>query len=293
MIMKINRYKEFINESNYIGKLEGENLDILYNQTDLKLREVRDDFRDIIIGELSHEPSYSTLCKKKSDPDLKFEECQSKIESLGWNIKSIKNLFSDEFNRRVGSNFEDFVTSGGLDNQNGVIDLYLYKLAEKLEIDPDVVELGGGGWSEYVSDYDESLIRYQYGYHHTKYGELMLKQAKLSKDKFIEMSLNRLREVLINQLENDDLKKVFRSNFGPEKVDILSNYLFVDDDRLIVYTDDITNIINEYGIRENDPYTRDMKKDEFESRLLKLIDEFGLIVTNTGTELIFSDKISY
>jgi hypothetical protein len=92
---------------------------------------------------------------------------------------------------------EIFLTSG-LDRLSGYVDVYLYETVKKLGLDYRNVDIGGG-WCNInfqMGDRDEFLIKYAYGYHQTKYGELFLQQAKLTKSQFIERTLEQLKDWL-------------------------------------------------------------------------------------------------
>lgn len=297
--MKINKYSQFLKENNqfdyrnvddyvtntgrhwgiknhlvddkYIGKFEGENFEKIMSEHQQWLIGLREDFADLI-KDCSSGSSYSDLCKKKTDPNIDVEEVQKDLDECGWNLQSILNLFSQEVDTITNQKFEDFINSYGLDNKNGIVDIYLYKLAETLGKDSNIVELGGGGWSEYAKEPEESLIRYRYGYHHTKYGQLMLQQCRLSEEKFIEMALTELRNEIIESLKNE---------FESPKEDF-NSLIFVDDDRIIVYVNDILSLVI-------DRFQNDTDRDYLLSLIAKNIEGTGLSILDTGTDLILSE----
>lgn len=294
--MKINKYKQFIKENNqfnysdvdeyltkaeinwgivngqYIGKFEGENLEKIMSNHRQWLIGLREDFAELI-KDCASGSSYSDLCKKKTDPNMDVEEVQKDLDECGWNLQSILNLFSQEVDTLTNQKFEDFINSYGLDNENGIVDIYLYKLAEILGKDSNIVELGGGGWSEYTTDPDEILIRYAYGYHNTKYGKLMLDQVRLSREKFIELALQELKSLIIKELSKGD----------DEISSELNKSIIVDDDRLVIDVDYLLDISKQFGILSS-------IREEMISELIRHIDGYGLEVIDVGSDLIFSEK---
>lgn len=310
--MKLNNYKQFIKENiqfnynsvddflatpgthwglilnyssndvsgvKYVGKFEGENYEQIITNNQNWLPELREDFAESIkncaVGR-----SYSDLCKTKQDPDKDFEQIQKEIEDdCGWNMQSIKNLFSPEIDALTFQQFQDFINSYDLDRNNGMTDIYLYKLSEKLGENSELVELGGGGWCEYATDDEEILIRYSYGYHHTKYGELMIKQIGISKENFIEQSLEKLRVQIIEDLEE------------LQQIDI-DDFFIVDFDRLVINLDDLLDQIHNYGIEADVRDFRDMRRSDLLSEIKVILSNHGvkMEIIDTGRSIILYDK---
>ena len=263
----------------YVGKFEGENYEQIITNNQNWLPKLREDFAESIkncaVGR-----SYSDLCKTKQDPDKDFEQIQKEIEDdCGWNMQSIKNLFSPEIDALTFQQFQDFINSYDLDRNNGMTDIYLYKLSEKLGENSELVELGGGGWCEYVTDDEEILIRYSYGYHHTKYGELMLKQIGLSKENFIEQSLEKLRVQIIEDLEE------------LQQIDI-DDFFIVDFDRLVINLDDLLDQNHNYGIEADVRDFRDMRRSDLLSEIKVILSNHGvkMEIIDTGRSIILYDK---
>ena len=306
--MKINKYKQFLKENiqfnyasvdeylaepgvswgitqgGYVGKFEGENYEQIMANHQRWLLQLREDFAESIKN-CAMGRSYSDLCKTKQDPDKDFEETQKELEDdCGWNIQSIQNLFSQEIDALTFQQFQDFINSYDLDRNNGMTDIYLYKLSEKLGQDSKLVELGGGGWCEYATEEEEILIRYSYGYHHTKYGQLMLKQIGMSKENFVEKSLSELKEQLIKNL--DELQEIS-----------IDDFFMVDFDRMIISLNDLLDEIHNYGIESDDRKFSDMDREDL---LAMITNELSNILGNivflnikdTGNEIIIEDKIT-
>jgi hypothetical protein len=308
--MKLNRYNQFLKENNqfnynsvddflatsgthwglilnyssnnisavkYIGKFEGDNYEQITTNHQDWLSYLREDFAESIKN-CAMGRSYSDLCKKKDDPDKDFELIQKEIEEdCGWNMQSIQNLFSQEINALTFQQFQDFINSYGLDNQNGLVDIYLYKLAEKLGHDPNIVELGGGGWCEYVTDDEEVLIRYSYGYHHTKYGELMLKQAGVLREDFVERSLNSLKSKIIEDIDFEGID--------------MENFFMVDFDRLIISVNDLLEEIHNSDVGQI--YFTEMNREDLIAKIAKSLSDNGvkLKFKDTGNEIILLDEV--
>lgn len=244
-------------------------------------------------------PSYfSDMCKKDSNPEEDYSEMKSLMDKKGWDIQSIKNLFSPEVDRLCGYNIKNFVKGkiteqfqrivnnlpygtneselarleviedikepfpNGLDSKNGHCDVYLYFLFKELGLDPDFISLGGEGWASY-NEGDEIWIRYKYGYHQTKYGQMMLKQIGYTIEHFKKEALVYLQqyikdywtESLINCLE-----KTLAKQSGGKKYPLstplrglltgmdIKDYTLVEEDRMIIFTNEIASLINKEGL---------------------------------------------
>jgi hypothetical protein len=246
--------------------------------------ELRGFFYDTVIDMVEFFPGYfSDMCKRvDSNPEEDFNEMQSLMNKRGFTIESIQNLFSDRVNNLCGYDFEDFFksrtkklgvlieriklwfsdrnmarsheqvcntiqlyTRGKLTMTNGHCDVYLYFISKKLGYEK-LVEFGGEGWCEYTTDSEEIVIRYSYGYHHTKYGQMMLEFVGMTKEQFIEMSLTSLKYEIIKNWERDSL---WGGEFNTDLSNALSkigldSYFLVDIDRLIISVSEITKKIN-------------------------------------------------
>jgi hypothetical protein len=304
--MKLNKYKQFLKENiqfnyasvgeylaepgvhwgnvqgNYVGKFENKNYEQIMTNHQNWLSGLREDFAESIKN-CAMGRSYSDLCKTKQDPSKDFDQIQKELEDdCGWNLESIKNLFSSEIDAITFQQFQDFINSYDLDRNNGMTDVYLYILAEKLGQNSEMVELGGSGWCEYATEEDEILIRYSYGYHHTKYGELMLKQIGMTRENFVEKSLSRVKEQLINYL--DELQKIS-----------IDDFFLADFDRMIISVNDLLDEIHNYGIESGDRKFSEMNREDLLAMITKeLSDIFGnvafLNIKDTGNEIIIEDK---
>ena len=267
---KLKKYSDFLNESLIAKpKLTKQELDYTISRVQLKvpgnwiekISELRDDFEESVENMADFFPGYfSEMCKKtEANPEGDYQEMQKLLDKKGWNFESIKNLFSEEANELVKKDFDGWFNSyGKLDSLNGHCDVYLYFTAKNLGLNTDIISLGGDGWAGY-NEGDEIWIRYSYGYHQTKYGQLMLDQIGYTVNQFIEEALVYLQTYI---KENWDvslirtLEKTLKvNNLSRPLRDILSSldikqYTVVEEDRMIIFTNEISTLINKEGLAE-------------------------------------------
>jgi len=276
----LKRYKQFIKE-----ELTSQELDVLRN--DLKsINDKRDDWKDEIMNVSLDEDfylSYSTLCKKDDDPKQDYNNFQNFMDERGFTFDVIKEIFSENSNKIVGRDIFEEIRLSPLDNQNGYVDIYLYFTVERLGLDGDKIDLGGGGWSSYFIGDDEeakeeAVIRYAYGYHKTKYGHLMIKQAGLTKTQFISLAMKDLADVIKEDFHNDviiswckdnELKKFVADRIAEDFE--IEDFSITENDRMILETKKIADHLNE-GLKynfENDRITH----DDICSYLVKLLSK--------------------
>jgi hypothetical protein len=298
MKRNLKKYNDFINEEltahprlsdSYLKS----NLDI--NNAEIFLI-LRSNFYDGIvhITDDLRPRSFSDMCKKDSNPEEDYKELQSLMDKKGWDIQSIKNLFSNKVDKLCGYSIAKFVRGerteefqevidelenkgvskrkledisepfgSDLDQQNGHTDIYLYFLFKELGLNPDFISLGGEGWASY-GDSDELFIRYRYGYHQTKYGQMMLKQIGYTIEQFKEEALVYLQQdiknnwndmisssVMVNdKINRDNMVRATITSFLKSSIQI-KNYTLVEDDRMIIYTNEIAQYINKTFPEQN------------------------------------------
>jgi len=298
MKRSLKKYNDFINEEltahprlsdSYLKS----NLDI--NNAEIFLI-LRSNFYDGIvhITDDLRPRSFSDMCKKDSNPEEDYKELQSLMDKKGWDIQSIKNLFSNKVDKLCGYSIAKFVRGerteefqevidelenkgvskrkledisepfgSDLDQQNGHTDIYLYFLFKELGLNPDFISLGGEGWASY-GDSDELFIRYRYGYHQTKYGQMMLKQIGYTIEQFKEEALVYLQQdiknnwddmisssVMVNdKINRDNMVRATITSFLKSSIQI-KNYTLVEDDRMIIYTNEIAQYINKTFPEQN------------------------------------------
>lgn len=276
MKKNLKRYSDFLNESLVAKpKLTKQELDYTISRIQLKvpgnwkekISDLRDDFEESVEHMAGFFPGYfSDMCKKtEANPEDDYQEMQKLLDKKGWNFESIKNLFSEEANQLVGKDFAGWFNSyGRLDSLNGHCDVYLYFTAKNLGLNTDIISLGGDGWANY-NEGDEMYIRYRYGYHQTKYGQLMLKQIGYTIEQFKEEALVYLQEdikehwsemILSSVMRNGVINKVpvRRSDLNDDTRKNLTSFLrsfikiedytLVEEDRMIIYTNEMATDIN-------------------------------------------------
>lgn len=247
--------------------------------------------------------SYSDLCKTNNDPEIDFNKMQSYMDSRGFSIEKIKLLFSDENNQKCGFNLIDLYDGNkttinarpefqevrqwivdsrtsllrGLDSESASVDVYLYKLFEKIGLDKNLVELGGPGWADWSNGGDEeALIRYRYGYHQTKYGQLMLQQVgKTAEDlksdaiKELKKELNDEFNKIIERVIKNKIDKKFPVSFDH------NDFTLMEEDRLIIFCKEIADTLNRSNIL-NLYETKKFDSEDISSEFVKSLDWFKL-----------------
>jgi hypothetical protein len=268
--------------------------------------------------------SFSDMCKRNTNPEEDYKEMQSLMDKKGWDIQSIKNLFSSQVDEICGydigdlvkgkitdkfssiltklnsqsiktsilSNMEDPFRNNSLDQQNGHCDIYLYFTFKQLGLNKDFIELGGEGWATH-DEPEEVMIRYRYGYHQTKYGQMMLKQAGYTPEEFREKALDNLQDYISDEwksslyqflkdnkeLQYDDLNNLSRFVNTMD----LDNFSIIEDDRMIIYSKEISNELNKF-------FTNMVNEEDILSVFTKLLSIFGLDIDFTGNEIIINSK---
>ena len=277
MNKKLKKYNDFLNESLVAKpKLTKQSLDFIISRVILKvpgtgketIQELRDDFEESVIAMSDFYPGwFSDMCKRTdANPEADYQEMQNLLNKKGWDFESIKNLFSEEANKLVDKDFDGWFNSyGQIGSQNGHCDVYLYFTAKKLGLNAnDIISLGGDGWASYAEG-DEMYIRYRYGYHQTKYGQLMLEQIGYTVEQFREEALVYLQQdikdnwsemISSSVMRNGVINKVpvRRSDLGDNTIKNLTSFLrssiqiedftLVEDDRMIIYTNEMADTIN-------------------------------------------------
>jgi hypothetical protein len=232
--MKLFKYNQFIKES--VTQFLPDHIKILiegakkdYPQDIRNLEILRADLYSEIV-ETCQSTSYSNLASSNRDPDEDFNQIQSKIEKKGFTLEVIGLLFSDDVNKKIGD-FKSFIRKFNLDISNGEVDIYLYKLNEKLNLGTEIL-LGGEGWASYINNPDteelgyEVIIKYAYGYHKTNYGQLVLKQSGFNKtEDFVEWTFENLKRNIVSEITD----ATYRWKKSRIKVEGIDEMLKVDD----------------------------------------------------------------
>lgn len=205
-MVRINKkYTDFINESLIARpKFEESTSRVIISRGDKEfIIKRREELKESIEAMVEFFPGYfSDMCKKRdANPEKDYEEMQKLLDKKGWNFESIKNIFSELCNKLVGQDFKEWQNQGPLDRINGHCDVYLYFTAKNLRLNPDIIPLGGEGWADYREP-EELFIRYKYGYHQTKYGQMMMQQMKISQEEFKRVAVTQLVEYIKDNWES-------------------------------------------------------------------------------------------
>jgi hypothetical protein len=265
-----------------------------YNQF-LKESKEELDLQEAINEVLDWSPSYSDLCKMGEDPDIRFNQIQSEIEKYGWTLERIRKDHSD---------VELISLYRLMDSVNGYVDLYFYKLFEKLGIDKNIVELGGSGWSDIYVTEDEAFIRYSYGYHNTKYGMLLIDQLNGGLEEFTNQALSYLKEYILNDVPQNILsiydgvggfsKLTGRSSWDAREVIKMHDYVIIEEDRVLIFTKEISDNLNQMVDKNNNRLseTLNVTPDIIASNITNFLSNLGLDIDFTGNELMIWSKFS-
>lgn len=280
----IKKYKKFITESKEIS------------------------LEDAIKEATKYGNSFSSFYKKDNDPEKDFLNIQSEVQEMGWSITDIRKKHTNEELIRLYRTMSDM---------NGEVDIYFYKLFEKLGLDKNIVQLGGDGWNDfYVSD-DEAFIRYRYGYHTTKYGLLSISQSRGGLKSFLEEAKRQaseylseyilselndfiLRHYVEGKLSNMTAKGYFYKLTGVnDQMFNIREYIIEEEERIIIFANEIVTFLNNLDIIEhNGRYGTDKKlkdvKEITEKDVKEIVDNmlkpelkpFTLDIDFTGNEII-------
>jgi hypothetical protein len=232
----IKRYRQFVNESieDYFDH------QVKKSYTRDEITELRDDWKEAILDVLGSGPNFSTLCKREDqDPEEDYKEYQKEMDAKGFTFDVIKEIFSKEADKIVGKWASDsgdrdiFVElhQSSLEEINGDIDTYLYFTVKRLGLDYKKIELGGPGWSG-IEDYpEEAIIRYSYGYHKTKYGQLMMEQLDITQEQFEEYASKGFCIELINNWYDFFSCK-------------MEDFAIIEEDRIVIFTKKLADYLD-------------------------------------------------
>lgn len=249
------KYKEFLNES--INESEE------YLQLRVKLLEVL--LGDYDYAHDNHQTidtiSFSRLANTdRYDPDADYIDTLEVIKNeTGITNDKMLVLFSDRINILLNQTFFAFIEQHDLHNQNADSDLYIYKTCELLGLDKNHFTLGGNEWAFWIFENgSEAIIRYNYGYHKTKYGKLLLEQLKLSDAKFKHLAECGIEHDLIEGYDmdwrsflyifTDYVKESAKLNSDIfNNVILLKDYVIFDENSIMFLTDAISKKLSDYG----------------------------------------------
>ena len=260
----IKRYKQFVNESieDYFDH------QVKKSYTRDEIVGLRDDWKEAILDILGSGPSYSSLCKRKNqDPEEDYKKYQKEMDAKGFTFDVIKEIFSKEADKIVGKWAKDsddrdiFVElhQSSLEEINGDIDTYLYFTVKRLGLDYKKVELGGPGWSGMVDEPEESIIRYSYGYHKTKYGQLMMEQLGITQEDFKEYASKGFCIKLINNW----------SEFFYAKME---DFVIIEEDRIVIFTKKLADYLD-----DSELVSRNAGIEDINEKLIKFLKIYPFI----------------
>lgn len=285
----LKRYTDFIKESVNISQIIIE----------------RDRFADVIREDLDDEMivgarSYSDVCKKNGDPDEDFSEMQNFMDSKGFTIEKIKELFSNENNQQIGLSIVD--TYNKLDSISATVDVYFYKLFEKLGLDNNIVSLGGSGWCDWnIGEEDEAFIRYRYGYHTTKYGQLMIKQSGMTEEEFKDDALSYLQEYIKWNFDSL-ISKAFEIKSKSRLYNFVNSdiirqinvvdYSIIEEDRYIIDLIHLCEDINNLSTKDGDKLGNKFKIDpeDLATSFARDLEDLKIEIIFTGNDLVIYSK---
>lgn len=313
--MKLRRYSQFINES---VEITDDLIKIL-----IERGEFWEELMELDYSRFDFTASYSDMCKRKGrNPEMDFEKIQKYLDGKGFTLEKLKNLFSEENNKRCGYNLYDLYTGNrsvlnkepfktiisslanrnlayvtikqpfsigsSLDSQNAAVDVYLYFLSEELRVSGQgPIWLGGDGWGnvdlDEGDDLSEAFIRYRYGYHQTEYGKLWMEQCGVDEDYLRERAMDDLQKYL-----TDDFSTIIR-RVDPSK-DMtglsLDNYSIIEEDRIIIDLSKLVEDINNCPISRYWNGKKDYVVDEenITAQFTKELEGFRLDIELTDTD---------
>lgn len=204
----------------------------------------------------------------------------------------------------------DFITdpfrlTTKLDSRNATIDIYFYKLFEKLGLGSARIDLGGDTWvfwNHVDSPGEEAFIRYRYGYHNTKYGQLMLKQAGRTEEELREDALNHLQEFISYNFDSV-ITNVYQNKYNIRISNMINLRLYdikideftiVENDRYIIDLVDMSDYFNSLESKESGKIGGKYKiePDDIATEFTKILDGLGIDIVFTGNDLVIYSKFN-
>lgn len=262
--MKLRRYGQFINES---VEVTDDIINLLVERS-----QFWEELIELDYSKFDFTYSYSDMCKREGrNPEMDFQKIQKHFDERGFTLEKLKDIFSEENNKKCGYNLNDLYKGGSytinrepfksiknniyknqflhfgtimapfsvgssLDSQNAAVDVYLYFLFQKIG-STGIVWLGGDGWGNVDlddndgGDFSEAFIRYRYGYHQTEYGKLWMDQCGVDEVWLRERAMDDLQKYLTEDFTTIILRVDPTKNLRDLSLD---NYSIVEEDRIII-----------------------------------------------------------
>jgi len=317
--MKLRRYGQFINES---VEITDDLINIL-----LERSRFWEELMELDYSKFDFTASYSDMCKRTGrNPEMDFEKIQKYFDEKGFTLEKLKDIFSEENNKKCGYNLYElytgdrsvlnrepfktiisslanrnlayydtiinpFSTGSSLDSQNAAVDVYLYFLFQKLE-STGIVWLGGDGWGnvdleDSDGEFSEAFIRYRYGYHQTEYGKLWMQQCQVDEEWFQERAMQDLQKYLTDEFSSIiSMVDISKDMSGLS----LSNYSIIEEDRIIIDLSKLVEDINNCPINRYWSGGKDdytVDEENIAARFTKELEGFSLDIELTdGDDLI-------
>lgn len=248
---------------------------------------------------------FSSMCKWEGvDLEKDFKKLQDVVDKHGFPLETIKELFSKSANDICGQTFQDFIENRNfieyeyrepIDEQNGNTDYYLYRIAK--EVGSDYIPKLGGAWSLGRNEIDEEefMIRFAYGYHHTRYGQLYIEQTlptgKNLEDELHEWDVQGYKELGYwfsgDDNHNPKWKEPFHFKSDEPKYrefvkDLeFDKYVLIERDRIIIWAKELVEDLEHFKTRTKITF------EYLYSEYVKMFDQFKNIdVIETGEEII-------
>lgn len=320
--MKLRRYSQFINES---VEITDDLIKLL-----IKRSEFYDEIRDLDYKEFDLHYNYSDLCKlEDGNPEKDFEKIQKHFSEIGFTLEELKNLFSEENNKKCGYDLNDFYIGNssiihndpiksvikhlinkpsatndniintikrpfiyGLDSQNAVVDVYLYFLFKKLGV-KGTVWLGGPGWGD-IEEITDSGLEYSESFIRYKYGYHQTEYGKLW------MNQNNINEEWLKNMAKCDIQQYLADNLinlagrlakfsRDTRLLEFKDYVIIEEDRIIIDLKKLANDINNCP----DEYEENLiiNLEDIASEIIRDMNYFGLEIelSYDGELVIWSD----
>lgn len=288
IVPKIGEVEIFTNHM--LDGILDENKKSIFHKLRKSLIDARSEFVDSIKSVSYHAGSFSSLASKiNSNPDEDVEEMQKLLDRAGFTLETLKKLFNPVVSVFTSESFARFIEIHSLDEQNGYVDIYLYKLNEKLDLNT-TVWLGGAGWGDALNDNpeEEYVVKYSYGYHKTPYGKMLLDQMNISKESFVETAYLYLKDWIIENVSGGILRDLKKMTQITVDIDLkLEQYIDLDDDRFIIRYSDLCDDFNKMT---GDKYSNNISPEWFKESILANMSVIGhLNIQDTGEELIFNE----
>jgi hypothetical protein len=269
-------YNHYYNK--YSDKYKDDKLELyIYCSIRLDFANELQDYINDYMYETNASKYYSNLCKTDRNPK---DDYQMILNGLGeFKLEELKKIFNSEIDSICRYTIEDLYLSRqwnlipelsfshlGLNQDSGLMDVFFYFLLPELGYSNINISLGGDGWSFYVYESEELIIRYKYGYHRTDYGKLSILQAGMTLEEFRKEGVKQLAEII-----DEDFNKILVNSFfignnkiPKESLNLVSqegitrtiplyyitksiyfkDYHYIDSDRFVIATDDIVQHLN-------------------------------------------------